>query len=709
MNQLPKEDHYQTLGCPSVSVLMIAYNSAPYISDAIKSILKQTFQEFEFIIVNDGSTDGTTELIREFARQDLRIRAIETENRGIGAATNRGLVECHGRYIAIMDSDDIAEPARLKAQADFLESHPDIAGVGSQWLMIDTKGQIVGLDTHPTKPELVEVLMFAFFCLHHPTIMIRRDALLAAGGYTEDRACLVPDYDVFLRLILSGFKLSNLPQVLFRWRLNPTGTTRGKAKAQTLSADLVRRHAFQLIQQKEPHRAAMIATTVVKAFPAGTCFDKRIRKVLPNHSPNPLMQHWRALSENDTAGGLEFNAIEWLNNEAANVSQLADNLLQNNFPWLSELVSKKAARHSSPVSYSWDLRGGKPGEKGLLSVLIPIGSSQEDLLERLSSVFNALSGKAEILVFADCGQKLVIDLPPAPTGICLRLLYSQTSSYQCPWQEALVASKGRYLAYLEESCRFDPNFIGEGLSALSQNEQIKAVFAPATEFFPEALYKGKPIFDPAPSPKWSKTTLIGHRKIYLSGFINERSLLQNVCVPLNEVGEQAPLALAMELAVRRKFIVLQVRNSQFIPEITLENRVLQTMRSGLIEWYFDFGLGALPAEEYWENLTNDQIAQIENQLSSSWVAGGLVICRRNQQIIENFFMKYVKNAVRSPLYRYLICRQKWKFVQSLWNEGQPIMAFQASIIIISNYMERAINKLMRSMHIYSDKKIITLE
>src|SRR5690606_9487626 len=115
---------------------------------------------------------------------------------------------------------------------------------------------------------------------------VRRDALIMVGGYTEDRACLVPDYDLFLRLTLAGFTLSNLPQVLFRWRLNPTGTTRSKAKAQTLSADLVRRNAFQLMQQKDPRWAAMIATTVVKAFPAGTCFDEKIRKVLPDHPPS---------------------------------------------------------------------------------------------------------------------------------------------------------------------------------------------------------------------------------------------------------------------------------------------------------------------------------------------------------------------------------------------------------------------------------------
>lgn len=163
MNKLSEKNGYSGLEQSHVSVLMTAYNSAPYISKAIESIINQTFKVFEFVIIDDGSTNGTSALINEFAQKDSRVRTIRTKNNGIGAATNRGLRECHGKYIAIMDSDDIAEPCRLESQAAFLDLHLDIAGVGSQWLMIDTERQIVGLDTHSTKPELVEILLFAFF------------------------------------------------------------------------------------------------------------------------------------------------------------------------------------------------------------------------------------------------------------------------------------------------------------------------------------------------------------------------------------------------------------------------------------------------------------------------------------------------------------------------------------------------------------------
>lgn len=695
MSKLPEKNSYSGLEQPHVSVLMTAYNSAPYISEAIKSIINQTFKVFEFVIVDDGSTDDTSALINEFAQKDSRIRAIRTKNNGIGAATNRGLRECNGKYIAIMDSDDIAESCRLESQAAFLDSHLDIAGVGSQWLMIDTEGRVIGLDTHSTKPELIEILLFAFFCLHHPTIMVRRDALLAVGGYTEDRTCLAPDYDLFVRLSMAGFKLSNIPQVLFRWRLNPSGTTRSKAKTQTLSTNLIRRNAFQVLLKKDPRRAAMIATTIVETFPEGTELDKKIERLLPKHLPSPLLQHWRTLSVDHEKKTLEVSAVEWLNHESSNVSLLADELAQSNLSWLSEAVKKRAAQHSPMIPQLWDLTGGKPGEEGLLSVLVPIGFSQADLQERLSSVFNALSGNAEVLLFSDQGHKPIADLPLAPEGVRLRLLDSQESSHQCPWQAVLAEANGCYLAYIEEGFRFDPAFIGEGLSELERNESIKAVFAPARKFFLEALHEGKPILDPAPSPKWSRSTLIGHRQIYLSGFIHERSLLRDICIPLRELGNEAPKALAMDLAVRREFAVLQARNSRLIPGVTLSNRILKTMRSRLIEWYFDFGLGALPAEEYWQNLTNDQVAQIEKRLSSLWVSRELVIYRRNQQVFQKFFTKYTRDAIRSPLYRSLIRRQKWNLVQGLWNDGQPLMALQASIIVIEDYRERARNKLSK--------------
>ena len=125
---------------PSVSVLMPAYNRQQYVRKAVESILNQTFGDFEFIIVNDGSTDGATEILREYARCDERIVLIEQENSGYVRALNRGLASVRGALVARMDSDDIAMPERLAIQTRFLEEHPDVVAVGGQAVAIDEEG-----------------------------------------------------------------------------------------------------------------------------------------------------------------------------------------------------------------------------------------------------------------------------------------------------------------------------------------------------------------------------------------------------------------------------------------------------------------------------------------------------------------------------------------------------------------------------------------
>jgi len=154
---------------PAISVIMAVYNTQRYLTEAIQSILSQSFTDFELVIVDDGSTDGSPEILKNLAQQDSRIKLITQFNAGIGAATQRGITESQGEYIAIMDSDDISLPDRLKLQKQFLDQHSDIDAVGSQWRMLHADGRDIGIDTHPTDSERISVLMYAFFrCIIPP-------------------------------------------------------------------------------------------------------------------------------------------------------------------------------------------------------------------------------------------------------------------------------------------------------------------------------------------------------------------------------------------------------------------------------------------------------------------------------------------------------------------------------------------------------------
>src|SRR5436305_1519215 len=125
---------------PAISVLMPVFNARRYVAEAIRSIQRQSFDQFQFIIVDDGSTDGSSNIIQSLARTDTRIRVIAGPNRGIVKALNNGLDFCDGEFIARMDADDLATPDRFQKQLAYLKGHDDCVAVGSRVLLIDDQG-----------------------------------------------------------------------------------------------------------------------------------------------------------------------------------------------------------------------------------------------------------------------------------------------------------------------------------------------------------------------------------------------------------------------------------------------------------------------------------------------------------------------------------------------------------------------------------------
>ncbi|HEY2584989.1 MAG TPA: glycosyltransferase [Tepidisphaeraceae bacterium] len=211
---------------PLVSVLMPAYNARRYVAEAIESVLAQTYRDFEFLIIDDGSTDDTAEIVNRYAAADDRIRVLKRSNGGVGAALNAGLAEARGELVARMDSDDVCLPERFARQVEFLRETPDCVLVGCRVLLIDPDGEpLFEMTDIPTAhAEIDEKLLQVRWSIVHPTVMMRRDVVRRLGGYDNE---LVPveDHDLFLRLAEVG-RLANLPQVLLRYRKHPMNSVR---------------------------------------------------------------------------------------------------------------------------------------------------------------------------------------------------------------------------------------------------------------------------------------------------------------------------------------------------------------------------------------------------------------------------------------------------------------------------------------------------
>ena len=203
---------------PPVSVVMPVYNSAHVVADAVESILHQTFGDFEFIIVDDGSTDSTEEILREYAALDGRIKLYNQGNCGLIASLNRYCRVANGKYIARMDADDISLPARLEKQFRYLEAHSEVGVLGT-WIQ-DVDSNRTPIIEWPVPADPVVVRWFLFFgnCIAHPSVMMRRE-LLDRLGYYRPNAIHVEDYDLWIRAAeVTG--VANLPEVLLQYRVS---------------------------------------------------------------------------------------------------------------------------------------------------------------------------------------------------------------------------------------------------------------------------------------------------------------------------------------------------------------------------------------------------------------------------------------------------------------------------------------------------------
>ena len=197
---------------PKVSIVTTVYNGAPYGDRAIPSILAQTFTDFEWILVDDGSEDGTPELLRRLAEQDSRVRVFSPGRLGITAAANFGVSQARGEYVARQDFDDRSYPERLKLQVAILDANPGIGVVGGYYLLIDENRNERYVRMPPTTHEAIIPALAKSIPMANTIAMFRRKVWTDAGGYPP--VADLEDQLLWLSAAKQGWRFANVPEVV---------------------------------------------------------------------------------------------------------------------------------------------------------------------------------------------------------------------------------------------------------------------------------------------------------------------------------------------------------------------------------------------------------------------------------------------------------------------------------------------------------------
>ena len=207
---------------PEISVIIPVYNAEEFLDETINSVLNQTFKNFEFIIVNDTSKDDSSEIIKKYTKKDKRIIVLNNpKNLGCVNTRNRGLRLAKGRYIAVLDADDVCLPNRFETQFNYLENHPEIFMVGGSAIIIDEKGNKLGVFSKYDNFRKIAERLEKTNCMLHPSIMHRN----TQEFFYREKFSISDDYDFILNVLSAGKKITNLSELLIKYRVNQNSAT----------------------------------------------------------------------------------------------------------------------------------------------------------------------------------------------------------------------------------------------------------------------------------------------------------------------------------------------------------------------------------------------------------------------------------------------------------------------------------------------------
>ena len=224
---------------PLVSVVIPCYNAAPFVKEAVMSVMQQSYTNLEIILIDDFSTDSTWAILEQSAVQDKRIKLIRNEkNMGVVATLNKGIALSKGKYIARMDADDISLSHRIKVQVDFFEQDEALALCGSNYIRINNEGKKTGKVKFPSDTERLKAELLFYCPFAHPSVMMKK-AVLDELGYYHTGMILAQDYELWLR-IAKQFKVANVQSylLLYRWHGNNISITKKEKQAEALEKAL---------------------------------------------------------------------------------------------------------------------------------------------------------------------------------------------------------------------------------------------------------------------------------------------------------------------------------------------------------------------------------------------------------------------------------------------------------------------------------------
>ncbi len=250
---------------------MSVYNAADYLAEAVSSILNQTYRDLEFIIINDGSTDHTREILESYS--DQRILLLHQENAGLTKSLNRALSLARGEFIGRQDADDVSMPDRFQTQVQFLRDKPDVAMVGSSVKVIDTQGDELAFFNPPCDSDTIRHKLKSYNCFWHGSVLFRHSSIKAVGGYTE-AFTTAQDYDLWLRFA-QRYPLENLPTPLYAYRFNPNAVTFKRIISQQRLAQVARELA-KARENGQPEDAVLQGLSTFLAAPLTGAEGKEI-------------------------------------------------------------------------------------------------------------------------------------------------------------------------------------------------------------------------------------------------------------------------------------------------------------------------------------------------------------------------------------------------------------------------------------------------
>jgi len=231
---------------PKVSIIIPVYNQERYIKQCVESALSQDYENLEVIVVDDGSTDATPEILKSF---EQKIRYIRQENRGTAAARNVGLRLAQGSLVAWLDSDDVYLPGKIRAQVEKLQEEPDLALVYTDWILIDAEGRdlkVVHCPSYPPK-SVLDVLTFPYI---FPSSVLLKKECFEKVGYYDETLRYGEDLDMWVRLLKHGYRFGHVPELLVKYRWHP-GSMSYNYRSMQAGKDQVRLKVLKMLSTEE--------------------------------------------------------------------------------------------------------------------------------------------------------------------------------------------------------------------------------------------------------------------------------------------------------------------------------------------------------------------------------------------------------------------------------------------------------------------------